>query len=120
MLSLMKSAHLADCALMGFKLQHKVFMIVKPGLDSLEVFLTEAVHSHQMILGLQEPTEDLLEITAPRSEVTNLAVALPGVHDFGDRGDFSWLAPYCHHIRLSGALTTGLITCEEQVVSEGT
>ena len=69
---------------------------------------------------LQEPTENLLEVTAPRSEVTNLAVALPGVHDYGDRGDFSWLAPYCHHTRLSGALTTGLITCEEQVVSEGT
>ena len=55
-------------------------MVVEPRLDRLELLLAEAVHGHQVILGLQEPGEVLLRVPGPGQEVPDPLVTLSSLH----------------------------------------
>jgi hypothetical protein len=43
-----------------------------PGLDGHEMLLSEAVEAGEMILGLQQPAEDLLRVGGPASHALRL------------------------------------------------
>ena len=93
----MSKAHLANSALMGFQLQHEVLMVVEPRLDRLEVLLSEAVHGHQVVLGLQEPGEHLLRVPGPGLKVLGPLVTLSSLHHSDGRLclNFPQLASTC-------------------------
>ena len=73
--------HLSYGALVGLQLQHEVFVVVESRLDGLQMFLSETVEREEMILGLQQPTEDLLHHVSPGRQTQHL---LTGDHP--DRG----------------------------------
>ena len=67
---------------MRLQLQHEVLVIVESGLDGVEVLLAETVERQEVILGLQEPAEDLLQHIGPGGEIDHLVPCQPS-----DRGD---------------------------------
>ena len=69
--------HLAHGALVGLQLQHEVLVIVEPRLYGLQLLLAETVEREEVILGLQQPAEDLLQHVGPGGEVDHLVPGQP-------------------------------------------
>ena len=80
-------SHLSNCILMRFQFQHKVLVVVESSFDCIQVLLAEAVEGHEMVLGLQEPTQHLLEDVCPGVETGHLVLIHPPRRRCGGGGE---------------------------------
>ena len=72
---------------MRFQFQHEVLVVVESRFDCVQVLLPEAVERHEVVLGLQEPAQDLLEDVGPGVETGHLVLIHPPHRRCGGRGE---------------------------------